>query len=265
VSELKQSLRVEKIANRAAAKLLDAKHPLGRGAAFAFALGVFYASRCEGVLTFGNPISNNAVKRYGLRQCDVLELRKLWISDVPPKNSESRILAIAGRIIRKRYPQLELLLTYCEGDEAASAYKAAGWIPQEAHQYVREVKVGGRWYSIRDALRKRISKQATESKKENRRKYIYPLTPAMAQRFSASKSVGAGGKGAASSTTATSTVKMPSAPDTGTGSIGRTLASDQAKSPASAPQQAADSSLVTKGRQSTKSATATATPVGSSL
>ncbi len=266
MSELKQSLRLEKIANNKATILLNARHPLGAGQAFAFALGVFWCGRCEGCLTFGNPISNNAVKRYGLRQCDSLELRKMVLSDVPPKNSESRVLAIAARIIRKRYPQLQLLLTYCAGDEAASAYKAAGWIPQEAHQYVREVKVSGRWYSTRDAARKRITKQATETKKENRRKFILPLTPAMAGHFATGKSKSDRSRmdGTAASTIGTSTENNPNAPTTGTGSMGLTLPSTQAKSPGSAPQHAAASSSAVNGRQSSRSTTATATPTGSS-
>jgi hypothetical protein len=260
LSELKQSLRLEKIANIEAAALLNAKHPLGSGHSFAFSLGVFWRDHCEGVLTFGCPISNNAVKRYGLRQCDSLELRKFWISDVPPKNSESRILAIAARIIRKRYPQLWLLLTYCAGDEAASAYKAAGWIPCEAHQYVREVKINGRWLSVRNANRLGVTKQAAEKKSENRRKFVLPLTAAAAQLIAAKSERSAG---IAAKTIGTSTANNPSLPKTGTGSIDLTFASTQAKSPGSPPQQAADSSPATKRRQSTKSTKATATPVGS--
>jgi hypothetical protein len=263
LSELKQSLRLEKIANAAAAALLDAKHPLGRGAPFTFALGIFYDGQCEGVLTFGNPISNNAVKRYGLRQCEALELRKLWISDRPPKNSESRILAVAARIIRGRYPQIRLLLTYCDGEEKASAYKASGWIPQEAYRYVREIKVDGHWLSMRDALRKRLTTKATEEKTECRRKYVLPLTAEMAQKVSPAKSEAAAGSGSRA-TIGTSTAKSPSAPLTGTGSIVRTLARTQAKSPASPPQQAAASSPARNCRQSTTSTTARATPVGSS-
>lgn len=155
--------------------MLDKHHPLGRGQAFTFALGVFWEGRCEGVLTFGNPISNLAVHRYGLRQCDSLELRKMWCSDVLPTNSESRTLAIAAKLIRKHYPQIKLLLTYCAGDELAAAYKACGWIPQEAHTYVREVLYQGRWHSIRNANKLRITKLATDKRTETRRKFVLPL------------------------------------------------------------------------------------------
>ncbi len=250
-------LRLEKISNPAATKLLDAKHPLGAGCAFSFAFGVFWRGRCEGVLTFGAPVTNHAVTRYGLRQCDVLELRKLWISDLPPKNSESRLLAIAARQIRKRYPQLALLLTYCGSDELATSYRAAGWVPQESHTYVREIRVGNVWYSVRDAQRKRLMDRAEEKKIESRRKWLYPLTDDWREKLASLD------KGKQRPTTGTATEKMPSAPLTDTGSMGRTLAKTQAKSPGSAPQQAAASSATTKSRQSTRSTRAKATPTGS--
>ncbi len=181
MSELKRSLRVERIPNVAAVKLLNAKHPLGAGQGFTFALGVFWCGRCEGVMTFGNPISNLAVHRYGLRQCDSLELRKLWMTDVPPKNSESRALSVAIMLIKKHYPQIQIVLTYCDESESAVAYKAAGWIPQDAHRYVREVKYNGRWLSMRDANRLRVTSLAEEVRHESRRKWVYPLSASVAQ------------------------------------------------------------------------------------
>lgn len=188
MSELKQSLRLERIENRAAKRMLDAHHPLGAGQAFTFALGIFWQGRCEGVLTFGNPISNLAVQRYGLRQCESFELRKMWLSDRPPANSESRILAIAARLIRKHYPLVKILLTYCGSEETASAYRAAGWIAQDANSYVREVLVDDKWYSIRDANRYRLTSRATEKKTESRRKFVLPLDASVAQRIERSPS-----------------------------------------------------------------------------
>lgn len=183
MSELKKSLRLERITNADAAKMLERHHPLGSGCKFSFALGIFWNGQCEGVMTFGMPVSNLAVHRYGLRLCDALELRKMWCSTVPPANSESRCLAVAAKIIKTKYPRIQLLITYCDGDERAAAYRAAGWLPQECNTYVREVKVDGKWMTVRDANRYRMTARATEKKTESRRKFVLPLHASVAERF----------------------------------------------------------------------------------
>lgn len=173
-------MRLDRINNRAAAKFLDDHHPLGFGAKnVTVSLGIFWAGKLEGVMTFGAPVSNQAVSRYGLRLCDALELRKMWMSDVPPAMSESRALGVAARLVKKHYPRLKLLITYCDETDRAASYKAAGWIPQDAQRYVREVLVNGKRLSMRDANRKAVTKQATEKRYEHRRKWVLPLAPDM--------------------------------------------------------------------------------------
>lgn len=172
------------MANSSALAFLDQHHPLGAGSpAITLALGIFWQGKVEGVMTFGNPTANNAVTRYGLRQHQALELRKMWCSDVLPNMAEGRALAVAAMLIRKHYPNCQMILTYCDGEEAASAYKGAGWLAQDAHRYPREVFVKGVWYSIRNANRLGIKKQATDHKWEHRRKWILPLHADVAQRL----------------------------------------------------------------------------------
>lgn len=171
MSELKQ-LRIKPIDNRAARRILDKRHPLGAGAPFRFALGVEWQGYIEGVLSFGGPTVNTAVTRWGLAQHEALELRKMWCSDKLPRNSESRILAIALKLIRRHFSGLALVITYCDGDETAAAYKGAGWVACDAHRYVREVLVDGRWMSVRDANRYRVTDRATAKRYETRRKWL---------------------------------------------------------------------------------------------
>lgn len=178
MSELKHSLRLALIDNQDARRLLIARHPLGVGLAFSFALGVFWEQKLEGVLTWGRPGVNTAVHAYALRASDALELRKMWNSDEIPSNGESRILGIATRMIRKQYPALKLLLTYCGSDESATAYRAAGWIPQTAHSYLREVCVQGKGMSLREINRRggaKIIPVEAERYYVSRRKWVYPL------------------------------------------------------------------------------------------
>lgn len=215
---------MEPIATKSAARILDAKHPLGSGHAPSLALGVFWNGKCEGVMTFGAPIANNAVHRYRLRQDEVLELRKMWVSDVPPPMSESRALGVAARLLRKRYPHLKLLLTYCEGDETAAAYKGAGWLPQQSQRYLREVVLpGGRRLSVRDLNRKGgpgVCPPGTEKVFVHRRKWVLPLTPEVASVVqSASTPPDQGGDGGANPTRTLSTTPpagpaLPAGPTT---------------------------------------------------
>lgn len=210
--------------------MLDRHHPLGAGLGFSLAVGIFWRDRCEGVMTFGCPVSNLAVYRYGLRQHEALELRKMFVSDVPPRNAESRALAVVADMIRNHYPQIRILVSYCGADERASAYRAAGWIPQQKHTYVREVLVGGRWYSMRTANRLRITTQATERKSESRQKYVLPLDASVAQLVERSSS---NGEATVRSRSGRSDISMatenrPSLPETGSGVVGRGLDSTQA-------------------------------------
>ena len=130
-------------------------------------------------MTFGCPISNQACRKYGMKLCDVLELRKMWLSDVPPKMSESRALSVAAMLVRQHYPRIKLLLTYCDESERAGSYKGAGWLLQDAHRYVGEVKINDRWLSVRNANRLGVTKQAEEKRFEHRRKWVLPLSEEM--------------------------------------------------------------------------------------
>lgn len=156
---------------------LDRHHPLGAGARnVALAFGVFWNGKCEGVLTFGHPVTNHAVTRFGYRSYEVLELRKMWMTDKPPANSESRAMSICVRLIRQHYPARQLLITYCDAEEKAAAYRGCGWIPMEAVRSMREVMCGGVWLTVRDANRRGIYSQRTDCRYECRRKWLLPLT-----------------------------------------------------------------------------------------
>lgn len=175
MSELKQSLRVARIANVDACRFLDRRHPLGAGAAFRFALGIFWAGRLHGVMTFGQPGMGNSAKSLGLPAWQVLELRKMVCTDTLPRNSESRALAIAARLIRRDCPSVAALITLCDADEVAAAYKAAGWQATRTTRYVARYCVDGRWYTFRDAHRYGLAKRATGREYAEKTKYVLRL------------------------------------------------------------------------------------------
>lgn len=179
-----KSLRLERIKSAAARKYLDAHHPLGAGGNFTVALGVFWEGHLAGVLTLGGPVSNLAGRAIGLRQHQFFELKKMHLSDACPRNSESRALAVVGMLVRKHYPHIEAIITYCDNDEKAAAYKASGWVALATHRYVRDIKANGRWWTIREANRRGIRSQTTEKRFECRRKWCLPLTEEMRRRTS---------------------------------------------------------------------------------
>lgn len=184
MSELKRLLKLSLVSKTQANALLEKHHPLGKGLGFSFALGVFWDASLQGVLTWGAPSVNLAVQAYGLRLYDALELRKMWVSDALPANSESRILGVAVRLVRNQYPHLRMLLTYCDSDEAATAYRAAGWVPQQAHTYTSHVTLADGQTLSKQAVSKRgglKNLQVREAHRVSRRKWVYPLTDRLSQ------------------------------------------------------------------------------------
>ncbi len=152
-------------------QLLERYHPHGAGSVtFTFALGVFWNGKLKGVLTYGNPISNVAVHKYGIRQDESLELRKMWLANELPKNSESRALGIATMLIRKKYPRLKILITYCDSTNTATAYRGCGWIAQKAQRTLFAFKTKDeKEVTMRNANRMNLT---TQLKKEAEKIYV---------------------------------------------------------------------------------------------
>jgi hypothetical protein len=60
----------------------------------------------------------------------VLELRRMAISDKCPKNTATRMLGFMQRYIKKNMPQITLLISYQDMDvHKGTIYKAANWTP----------------------------------------------------------------------------------------------------------------------------------------
>lgn len=108
----------------------------------------------------------------------------MWLSDVPPRNSESRSLAVATRIIRKRYPTILLLLTYCHEDDKASSYKGAGWVEVARSTHANTMTdPGGRVLTVREYNRRGGKKVLGDTWTKNlvsTSKWVLPLDPSLA-------------------------------------------------------------------------------------
>lgn len=61
---------------------------------------------------------------------DFLELNRMAFSEALPRNSESRALGIAFRLIRKHYPHIEWVVSFADGTQCGDGtiYRASGFV-----------------------------------------------------------------------------------------------------------------------------------------
>ncbi len=94
-------------------------------------LGAFIGGKCEGVMSFGPPMDKSKVLHLvrDTRWHNMLELNRLAFSDVLPRNSESRCLAVARRLIARQYPHIEWILSFADATQCGDGtiYRAAGF------------------------------------------------------------------------------------------------------------------------------------------
>lgn len=100
------------------------------------ALGVLLGSRLLGALTLGVGPYNAHSLVEGAAPNDCLTLTRLWLSDELPKNSESRVLGIVLRSLR-RHTGVKFLVSYADPAQGhlGTIYQASGWLytgPSEA-------------------------------------------------------------------------------------------------------------------------------------
>jgi hypothetical protein len=95
-------------------------------------LGVFLGTRLEGAMQFGPSLDRR--KLLGLVQGTAwngfLELNRLAFSENLPRNSESRALGVALRLIRRQYPQVEWIVSFADATQCGDGtiYRAAGFV-----------------------------------------------------------------------------------------------------------------------------------------
>lgn len=93
--------------------------------------GVFLNGKLEGVMSFGSPMDKSKVLPLvkDTKWSDMLELNRMAFSDVLPKNSESRALGVALRLIKKHYPNIEWVLSFSDGTQCGDGtiYRASGF------------------------------------------------------------------------------------------------------------------------------------------
>jgi len=99
--------------------------------------GAFLENQLHGVMSFGNPIDKRNVldfvetsnKSYNEKWNEMLELNRMAFDDYLPKNSESRSIAIALKMIKKQAPHIKWILSFADGTQCGDGtiYRASGF------------------------------------------------------------------------------------------------------------------------------------------
>lgn len=109
--------------------LIDHHYLHSLPAGTAICLGVFKDNRLHGALTFGAGASNAYRLVKDAKPEDCLTLTRLWLSDDLLPNSESRVLAVAVRALRK-HSNVKFLVTYADPSHkhVGTIYQATNWL-----------------------------------------------------------------------------------------------------------------------------------------
>jgi len=94
--------------------------------------GAYLNDKLEGVMSFGSPLDKRKVLPLvdGTQWNGMLELNRMAFSDRLPRNSESRCMAVAFRLIKKHYPHIEWVLSFSDGCQCGDGtiYRASGFV-----------------------------------------------------------------------------------------------------------------------------------------
>lgn len=95
-------------------------------------IGVYYNGELEGAMQFGTSLDKRSIQRLvsGTGWHEFIELNRMAFTDVLPRNSESRALSIAMKLLRKYAPQVKWVVTFADGTQCGDGtiYRAAGFV-----------------------------------------------------------------------------------------------------------------------------------------
>jgi hypothetical protein len=95
-------------------------------------LGVFWEGRLEGAMQFGPSLDKRKIQGLveGTKWHEFLELNRLAFSDALPRNSESRALSVAFRLLKKHAPQVKWVVSFADGTQCGDGtiYRASGFV-----------------------------------------------------------------------------------------------------------------------------------------
>lgn len=95
-------------------------------------IGVLWEGKLEGVLSFGNSLDKRKIMGLveGTGWNDFIELNRMAFSDKLPRNSESRAISIACKLIKKYKPDIKWVISFADACQCGDGtiYRASGFI-----------------------------------------------------------------------------------------------------------------------------------------
>lgn len=128
-----KDIHVAPISQRDAAALVKRIHYSGKVTQNSqLHFGVFLDGKLEGAMQFGPSLDKRKIQ--GLVSDtgwnNFIELNRMAFSDKLPRNSESRALGVAFRLIKKHYPHIEWVVSFADGTQCGDGtiYRASGFV-----------------------------------------------------------------------------------------------------------------------------------------
>lgn len=94
--------------------------------------GVFLGGVLHGVMSFGPSMDKSKVIGLvaGTKWNEFMELNRMAFDDYLPKNSESRAISIAMKLIRKNAPHIKWIISFADGTQCGDGtiYRASGFV-----------------------------------------------------------------------------------------------------------------------------------------
>jgi len=128
-----KDLVVKPISSQDAARIVKACHYSGKVVQNSqLHFGVFLDGKCGGAMQFGPSLDKRKIQGLveGTGWNGFIELNRMAFADWLPRNSESRAIAVAMRLIRKAYPHIEWVVSFADGTQCGDGtiYRASGFV-----------------------------------------------------------------------------------------------------------------------------------------
>ena len=95
-------------------------------------IGVFFDGRLEGAMQFGPSLDKRKIQGLvsGTLWHEFIELNRMAFSEALPRNSESRAIAIAMRLLKQHAPQIKWVISFADGAQCGDGtiYRASGFV-----------------------------------------------------------------------------------------------------------------------------------------